>query len=50
MPRDNAAARDVLVTYAMEHFAHERAVLIADPTGFAKPHEFTVLPSSGDGV
>lgn len=26
----------MLVGYAMEHFADERAVLIADPTGFAK--------------
>nr|WP_201305787.1 IS701 family transposase [Streptomyces sp. GF20] len=28
--------RDLLVGYAMEYFADERAVLIADPTGFAK--------------
>jgi len=28
--------RDILVGYAMEHFADERGVLIADPTGFAK--------------
>ncbi|RSS64866.1 IS701 family transposase [Streptomyces sp. WAC07061] len=28
--------RDLLVGYAMEHFADERAVLIADPTGFAQ--------------
>jgi|SRR5881392_971289 len=27
--------RDILVGYAMEHFADERGVLIADPTGFA---------------
>lgn len=35
-PWDAGQLRDVLVTYAMEHFADERAVLIADPTGFAK--------------
>jgi SRSO17 transposase len=28
--------RDILVGYAMEHFADEGGVLIADPTGFAK--------------
>ncbi|MFD0507088.1 IS701 family transposase [Streptomyces chiangmaiensis] len=28
--------RDNVVGYAMEHFADERGVLIADPTGFAK--------------
>jgi SRSO17 transposase len=35
-PWDAGRLRDVLVGYAMEHFADERAVLIADPTGFAK--------------
>ena len=35
-PWDADQLRDVLVGYAMEHFADERAVLIADPTGFAK--------------
>jgi SRSO17 transposase len=29
-------ARDLVRTYAMEHFADPRGVLIADPTGFAK--------------
>lgn len=29
-------ARDMVRDYAMEHFADPRAVLIADPTGFAK--------------
>jgi len=35
-PWDADRLRDDLVGYAMEHFADERAVLIADPTGFAK--------------
>jgi SRSO17 transposase len=35
-PWDADRLRDVLVGYAMELFADERAVLIADPTGFAK--------------
>ncbi|MFH9355223.1 transposase [Kitasatospora sp. NPDC017646] len=35
-PWDADRLRDLLVGYAMEHFADERAVLIADPTGFAK--------------
>lgn len=35
-PWDADLLRDVLVGYAMERFADERAVLIADPTGFAK--------------
>ncbi|MGW3661509.1 IS701 family transposase [Streptomyces sp. NPDC005151] len=35
-PWDADRLRDELVGYAMEHFADERAVLIADPTGFAK--------------
>jgi SRSO17 transposase len=35
-PWDADRLRHVLVGYAMEHFADERAVLIADPTGFAK--------------
>ncbi|MED7828980.1 IS701 family transposase, partial [Streptomyces chiangmaiensis] len=35
-PWDAGRLREVLVGYAMEHFADERAVLIADPTGFAK--------------
>jgi SRSO17 transposase len=35
-PWDAGRLRDVLVGYAMERFADERAVLIADPTGFAK--------------
>ncbi|WP_434600288.1 IS701 family transposase [Streptomyces sp. A5-4] len=35
-PWDAGQLREVLVGYAMEHFADERAVLIADPTGFAK--------------
>lgn len=35
-PWDAGRLRNVLVGYAMEHFADERAVLIADPTGFAK--------------
>ncbi|WP_410619552.1 IS701 family transposase [Amycolatopsis sp. cmx-8-4] len=29
-------ARDLVCAYAMEHFADQRGVLIADPTGFAK--------------
>jgi SRSO17 transposase len=35
-PWDANRLRDILVGYAMEHFADERGVLIADPTGFAK--------------
>lgn len=35
-PWDAEALRDVVVDYAMEHFADPRGVLIADPTGFAK--------------
>ena len=35
-PWDADEARDVVRTYAMEHFADPRGVLIADPTGFAK--------------
>ncbi|MET7536298.1 transposase, partial [Streptomyces sp. NPDC005507] len=35
-PWDSERLRDELVGYAMERFADERAVLIADPTGFAK--------------
>lgn len=35
-PWDADEARDLVRTYAMEHFADPRAVLIADPTGFAK--------------
>jgi SRSO17 transposase len=30
------ALRDVVCDYAMEHLADEHAVLVADPTGFAK--------------
>jgi SRSO17 transposase len=33
---DEDALRDDVRAYAMEYFADERAVLIADPTGFAK--------------
>lgn len=35
-PWDADALRDEARAYAMEHFADERAVLICDPTGFAK--------------
>jgi SRSO17 transposase len=35
-PWDPDELRDVLVGYAMGHFADPRGVLIADPTGFAK--------------
>lgn len=35
-PWDADEARDLVRTYAMEHFADPRGVLIADPTGFAK--------------
>jgi SRSO17 transposase len=35
-PWDSDRLRDELIGYAMERFADERAVLIADPTGFAK--------------
>ncbi|WP_396787766.1 transposase [Microbispora sp. H10949] len=35
-PWDADGLRDEVRAYAMEHFADERAVLIADPTGFAK--------------
>jgi SRSO17 transposase len=35
-PWDAGEARDLVRTYAMEHFADPRGVLIADPTGFAK--------------
>jgi SRSO17 transposase len=35
-PWDADEARDVVRTYAMEHFADPGGVLIADPTGFAK--------------
>lgn len=35
-PWDADALRDEVRCYAMEHFADERAVLICDPTGFAK--------------
>jgi len=35
-PWDADEARDLVRTYAMDHFADPRAVLIADPTGFAK--------------
>jgi SRSO17 transposase len=35
-PWDADRLRDVLLVFAMERFADERAVLIADPTGFAK--------------
>ncbi|ADJ48794.1 transposase [Amycolatopsis mediterranei S699] len=35
-PWDADEARDLVRAYAMEHFADPRAVLIADPTGFAK--------------
>jgi SRSO17 transposase len=35
-PWDADRLRDEVRAYAMEHFADDRAVLIADPTGFAK--------------
>jgi SRSO17 transposase len=35
-PWDADEARDLVRTYAMEHFGDPRGVLIADPTGFAK--------------
>ncbi|WP_237111172.1 IS701 family transposase, partial [Nonomuraea sp. MG754425] len=35
-PWDADGLRDEVRAYAVEHFADERAVLIADPTGFAK--------------
>ena len=35
-PWDSDRLRDLVRYYAMEHFADPRAVLIADPTGFAK--------------
>jgi SRSO17 transposase len=35
-PWDSGRLRDLVRDYAMEHFADPRAVLIADPTGFAK--------------
>jgi SRSO17 transposase len=35
-PWDADRLRDALLVFAMERFADERAVLIADPTGFAK--------------
>jgi SRSO17 transposase len=35
-PWDADELRDIVVAYAMEHFADQRGVLIADPTGFAK--------------
>jgi SRSO17 transposase len=35
-PWDADGLRDAVRAYAMEHFADARAVLIADPTGFAK--------------
>jgi len=35
-PWDADRMRDLVRDYAMEHFADARAVLIADPTGFAK--------------
>jgi SRSO17 transposase len=35
-PWDADGLRDEVRDYAMKHFADERAVLIADPTGFAK--------------
>lgn len=35
-PWDADEARDLVRTYAMEHFADPRGTLIADPTGFAK--------------
>ena len=35
-PWDADALRDLLVAFAMEHFADPQSVLIADPTGFAK--------------
>jgi SRSO17 transposase len=35
-PWDADELRDIVVAYAMEHFADPAGVLIADPTGFAK--------------
>lgn len=35
-PWDAEAPRDLVISYAMKRFADPRAVLIADPTGFAK--------------
>ena len=35
-PWDSDRLRDLVRDYAMEHFADQRGVLIADPTGFAK--------------
>jgi len=35
-PWDEDKLRDIVLEYAIEHFADPRGVLIADPTGFAK--------------